>query len=106
MSASKVSTRPKKITVRLSEPEHQQLKALASQAGLKMEPFLRRLIAGKEIRARPTAETVKLMQEVSRIGSNVNQIARVANSLAFLSPEDIRAVMDMQKRIWNKIKDL
>ena len=39
-----------KFTVRLTNKEHAHLKKQADNAGLKMEPYIRRLIAGKEIR--------------------------------------------------------
>ena len=51
-----------KVTVRLSSKEHAHLKKQADNAGLKMEPYIRRLIAGKEISPRPPEEYYKQHQ--------------------------------------------
>ena len=38
-----------KISVRLTEKEHRRLKSDAAACALKMEPYIRKLIMGKEI---------------------------------------------------------
>ena len=45
-----------KISVRLTEKEHNFLKRQAEICGLKMEPYIRKLIMGKEILPRPPDE--------------------------------------------------
>jgi len=42
--------------------------------------FLRRLILGAEVRARPSREIKAQRTEFRRIGNNVNQIARSVNA--------------------------
>ena len=61
-----------KVTVRLSSKEHAHLKKQADNAGLKMEPYIRRLIAGKEISPRPPEEYYKILTELNHIGNNIN----------------------------------
>ena len=63
------------ILVRLSQKEKSFLKKQADLCGLKMEPYIRRLIAGKEVKPRPPEEYYKILKELNYIGNNINQIA-------------------------------
>ena len=94
------------ILIRLSQSEYDKLLCLSEQTGLGIAPLIRRLILGKEIRARPTEEIMKLVREFSGVGNNINQIARIANTNLTISPEEVRGILDMQRAIWNRIKEL
>ena len=84
-----------KVTVRLSNKEHAHLKKQADNAGLKMEPYIRRLIAGKEIKPRPPEEYYKILRELNHIGNNINQIARVANAERHMTSDKINEAVKM-----------
>ena len=84
-----------KVTVRLSSKEHAHLKKQADNAGLKMEPYIRRLIAGKEIKPRPPEEYYKILRELNHIGNNLNQIARVANAERHITSDKINEAVKM-----------
>ena len=47
--------RTKKITVRLTDKEYAKLREMSETSGLKMEPVIRKLLVGYEIRPRPNA---------------------------------------------------
>ena len=78
-----------KLTVRLTPKEHEHLKREADECGLKMEPYIRKLIAGSEVKARPPNEYVTLIREINAIGNNINQIAHIANAEGRISDNKI-----------------
>lgn len=94
-----------KISVRLSAEEHTHLKAQAANAGLKMEPFVRRLIMGKEIYPRSPDTYAALLRELSAIGNNLNQIARVANSTREATPEQLTQAQALVAAAWKLLKE-
>lgn len=68
------------ICLRLNETEARALKEKARLCGISRSAFLRRLIMGKTIKARPPEALHDLYVEINRIGVNVNQIARACNA--------------------------
>ena len=70
----------KTITLRLNANEYTHLKQQAEATGLKMEPLLRHLILGVQLRPRPPDTYAALLRELSAIGNNVNQLAHQANA--------------------------
>ena len=72
---------PKKyeICLRLSQEEKKRLKSSAKRCGLSKTAYLRRLIAGTQVKARPSQEIKELRTEIHHIGNNINQIARSVN---------------------------
>lgn len=94
-----------KISVRLTETEHAHLKEQSANAGLKMEPFVRRLIMAQEIRPRPPDEYTALLRELSAIGNNINQLARVANSTRTATPAQIMRAQELAGAAWRLLKE-
>ena len=72
---------PKKyeICLRLSQEEKERLESSAKRCGLSKTAYLRRLIAGTQVKARPSQEIKDLRTEIHHIGNNINQIARSVN---------------------------
>nr|WP_326172415.1 plasmid mobilization relaxosome protein MobC [uncultured Oscillibacter sp.] len=70
----------KTITLRLNAAEYAHLKALSDTAGLKMEPTLRKLMMGVQLRPRPPDTYAVLLRDLSAIGNNVNQIVYNTNA--------------------------
>ena len=95
-----------KISVRLNEQEHTHLKRLSEITGIKMEPLVRQLILGRELKPRPPENLAALLRQMSAMGNNINQIAKVANSSKFIRSEDIEAIQKMQDELWQAIKEL
>lgn len=93
-----------KISVRLTPKEHQRLKSDSAACSLKMEPYIRKLIMGKEIRPRPPDEYVKLLREINAIGNNINQIAHIANSERHITQNKIEEVLHLQDEIMRAVR--
>ena len=55
----------KRVSLRLNSAEYAHLKQLSMDTGLKMEPVIRRLIVGAELRPRPPGELTELLHRPS-----------------------------------------
>ena len=95
-----------KISVRLNEQEHTHLKRLSEITGLKMEPLVRQLILGRELKPRPPENLAALLRQMSAMGNNINQIAKTANSSKFIRSEDIEEIKNMQSELWQVVKNM
>ena len=94
----------KQITIRLTADEYAHVKQLSKDSGLKMEPAIRQLIMGVNLRPRPPDELPELLRQLSGIGTNINQIAKVANASGYVRKEDIQNIMEMQAALWRAVK--
>lgn len=94
-------TRNRHVSVWLTDAELAHLRKQAATAGLGIDPFLRSLILGVQLRPRPPDTYAALLRELSAIGNNINQIARTVNARGFASGEDIAAITAAQETIWN-----
>lgn len=92
--------------MRLNEQEYAHLKQLSETAGLKMEPLIRKLILGRDVKPRPPENLAALLRQMSAMGNNINQIAKVANSSKFIRSEDIEAIQKMQSELWKVVKNM
>ena len=96
----------KRISLRLNSAEYAHLKQLSADSGLKMEPVLRQLIVGAEIKPRPPDDLPELLRQLSGMAVNINQIAKVANASGFVRKEDIERIKAMQAQLWREVKRL
>lgn len=96
----------KRISLRLDSTEYAHLKQLSMDTGLKMEPVIRRLIVGAELRPRPPDELAELLRQLSGMAVNINQIAKVANASGFVRMEDIAHIKMVQGMLWQAVKEL
>ena len=94
----------KQITIRLTADEYARVKQLSKDSGLKIEPAIRQLIMGVNLRPRPPDELPELLHQLSGIGTNINQIAKVANASGYVRKEDIQSIMEMQAALWRAVK--
>ena len=92
------------ILVRLSQKEKSFLKKQADLCGLKMEPYIRRLIAGKEVKPLPTEELLNIYKELNYIGNNINQIARAANAEQNITSDKITEAVKMVDDIMDIVR--
>ena len=96
----------KRVSLRLDSTEYAYLRKLSMDTGLKMEPVIRRLIVGAELRPRPPGELAELLRQMSGVAANINQIAKVANASGFVRMEEIEHIKSMQKMLLQAVKRL
>ena len=69
------------IKVRLTQAEMVHLSRLVNASGLSRETYLRKLISGVVPQDAPPPDYFSMMQQLYRIGNNLNQIALKAHAL-------------------------
>lgn len=72
------------IKVRLSESEMALLNNDVKKSGLSREAYLRSLIRKMPLKERPQIELTEVLHSLRKIGSNLNQIAMIANTKGFV----------------------
>lgn len=100
--------------MRLSPAERQEVEALADRAGLTLASYLRsRALEKPTTRAvrRPTIEVgvmTALLREMSKQGSNLNQLAKKANAGNMPLLSEIRATFEANRQtaklIWDRLE--
>lgn len=98
--------RPIAVLFRLNEQEYLHLKEQAALSGYSTEQYIRSLIAGAEIKPRPPGELSEILRQLSGIGTNINQIAKIANTYERIRQEDMEHILQMQTEIWRLVKRL
>lgn len=77
----------------------------AELAGISQAAFLRRLILGREIKPKPPEEYAALLRELSAIGNNINQLAKLANTRKTARPGQMEEAVRLVREAWRLVKD-
>ena len=93
------------VSVWMNEQEYRHLKKQAELAGLGIDPFIRSLVAGVQIRPRPPDTYAALLRELSAIGNNVNQIAYWANARKGITESEIKEAAELVRKAWRLVKE-
>ncbi len=89
-----------------SRKEYETLCKKAKQCGLSRSAFLRRLITGTPVKARPPEAIRDLYVEINKIGVNVNQIARACNAGAIDAKSAAERTLFMLRRIYDLTREV
>ncbi len=95
----------KTITLRLNVKEYAHLQEQTEATGLKMEPLIRQLITGVNLRPRPPDTYAALLRELSAIGNNINQLAHQANARGEATREEITEAAHLVRQVARLVKD-
>ena len=96
--------RNRRFSLWINDKEFEYLTKQAEIAGLKKEPFIRKLIMGKEIRPRPPDAYYELIKKINPIGININQIAHIANAERHISDQRIDEAVKMVGEIMTIVR--
>lgn len=97
-------TRISRIEVRVTPSEKKELLMKAEQAHMSLSSYIVALSSNKKIVV--TEKIPELLLEITRIGTNVNQIAHICNSQRYAKTEQLQEVLKSLgevKSIMNKI---
>ena len=97
--------RNRHVSVWMNEQEYRHLKRQAEIAGMGMDPFIRSLVLGIQLRPRPPDTYAALLRELSAIGNNVNQIAHNTNASKSASQAEIDEAVKLVRQAWRLVKD-
>ena len=70
-----------------------------------MDPFIRQLIMGVQLRPRPPDTYVPLLRELNAIGNNVNQLAFQANARGEATQEEIHEAVLLVREAVQLVRD-
>lgn len=105
MEVMPTRTRNRHVSVWLTDAELVHLRKQAAAAGLGIDPFLRSLILGVQLRPRPPDTYAALLRELSAIGNNINQIAHTVNGQKYAADSQIDQAAALVRRAWRLVKD-
>lgn len=90
-----------RLEVRLSQEEYDTLQRDRQKCNLTQSQYLRSLIMRREIRERLPIDYHHMLTEISRIGNNLNQIARIANQHPDKLP-DLASTLALVQRLYER----
>ena len=89
-----------RFELQMTAAAKQHLDRLAEQSGHTRSAVVRRLIEGAAIREMPPADYFLMIEELRRIGVNLNQIAAAANSTGHIDAAAYAvAVTDLRRAV-------
>lgn len=88
-----------RLEVRLSQEEYDTLQRDRQKCNLTQSQYLRSLIMKREIRERLPIDYHHMLTEISRIGNNLNQIARITNQHPDKLP-DLASTLALVQRLY------
>lgn len=94
------------IPVRLTAKEQKYLDQQTALSGLPREEYLRSLIMGAEVRARPCTHHADLLRKVAGLCNNANQLAHVANATGQAGQESVDEMLRISKEVWKEVKEM
>lgn len=78
------------MKIRFTRAELDALTKKARKSGFSREGFSRRILNGAEVKEAPPAELPLLIREVRRVGYNIDQLLKRANSIGLLDVPQLR----------------
>lgn len=93
------------VPVRLNARELKFLEDQVKKSGLSREEYMRSLLLGAEIHAKPCEHHADLLRKVAGLCNNANQLAHAANSCGMAGEESIREMLRISKETWRIVKE-
>lgn len=103
----KQGVKPRKnYTVRLSDRELALLELKAELCGMKMSQYIRELILeGETVDVSRLEHRRDIINQIARVGNNINQVAHMANATRSVSEHQIRILLDEMDEIKKLIRE-
>ena len=76
-----------RVQIWLNDIEYEKLKKDAEKENITISEHIRKLIVGARLKEKPDYKFYEVMKELTKIGINLNQIAKKANSLNVLDKD-------------------
>jgi len=111
MSESESRVREKSFPIRLTDDEFSKLTQRADALGLSRAAYVRLKALGKagprsqKVPRAGTKDLAKLLAEVNKIGSNINQIARALNRGRDFEKEFAQTLVERIRELQDRVRD-
>ena len=93
------------MKIRFTRGELDALTKKARKSGFSREGFSRRILNGAEVKEAPPAEVPLLIREVRRVGYNIDQLLKRANSIGLLDVPQLRKALEDNRAVEKMIVD-
>ncbi len=93
------------IPLHLNAKELKHLETQVQTSGLPREEFLRTLIMGAELRAKPCPHHTDLLHKVAGLCNNANQLARIANTYGQAGQQEVEEMTKIARTVWEEVKE-
>lgn len=93
------------MKIRFTRGELDALTKKARKSGFSREGFSRRILNGAEVKETPPAELPLLIREVRRVGYNIDQLLKRANSIGLLDVPQLRKALEDNRAVEKLIVD-
>ena len=97
--------RNSRFEMRLTKSEFTDLTRKARKAGLSTAAFVRKAVAGTEVKEAPPVDFTTMIWELRRVGSNINQILVKANTVGFIDTPMLRKALDETHAVEDKLME-
>ena len=94
----------KTYTFRLTQGEYDHLNSVSNSSGISASGILRSMIRNMEAPKLPSIDEKYVIVQLKRIGNNINQIARVANTTQAISELYLRENLADLEDVLNRIR--
>ena len=89
----------------MTDEELNDLEIKVSRSGLTRERFIRKILADCRVFDAPPVDFYTLIRDINRVGSNIEQILRLANTKGLLDVPRLRSHLDeldkIEDAMWN-----
>ena len=93
------------IPVRLNTKELRFLEEQVEKSGLSREEYIRSIVMGGEVRARPCEHHTELLRKISGLCNNANQLARVANTYGEADAASVEEMTRIAREVWKEVRE-
>ena len=93
------------IPPRLNKKELAYLEKQVAMSRMPREEYLRALVMGGEVRARPCTHHADLLRKVAGLCNNANQLAHVANRTGQASQQSVEEMTRLARTVWRAVKE-
>ena len=93
------------MKIRFTRGELDALTKKARKSGFSREGFSRRILNGVVVKEAPPAEVPLLIREVRRVGYNIDQLLKRANSIGLLDVPQLRKALESNRAVEKLIVD-
>ena len=93
------------MVLRFSKSELDALTKKARKTNLSRESFCRAVLNGAVVREAPPVEYYALIRELKRIGGNIDQILKIANSRGLLDVPALRKALEDNRAVEKSIRE-
>ena len=93
------------IPVRLNAKELRFLEEQVEKSGLSREEYIRSIVMGGEVRARPCEHHTELLRKISGLCNNANQLARIANTYGEADAASVEEMTRIAREVWKEVRE-